>query len=286
MVNGQVQEDVTSLKISYDYHTTNNVQYFAFAERFSDNFLSIQQRYEIGFGARVGFDVGRAGNWQESDRHFANVRQNLPAIRAAAASLPRASLARLQAGRVLDPMRVDAALDNLEYMVRNEQTKLFVGLAASVFAEIENAALDVLSAALADTAPGVKTRIDLDGTHRYRLNIRPTLRVRPSRQIVLRVYPYWKLPLDGDRHVTLPNGERRFDYRRDVLSEMTWTIRPEDTGVEAVEFVFTFNHFFDNAPPAVPAPFLDEAASAGRSFDRLVAEERHRFISMALRIRW
>jgi hypothetical protein len=287
MVNGQLQEDVTSLKISYDYHTTTSVEYFAFAERFSDNFLSIQQRYEIGFGARVGFDMGRVGNWRETDRHFANLRQNLPGVRAAVASLPAASPNRLQATRLLDPVRVDTALDNLEHMVRDEQTKLFVGLAASVFAEIENAAIDVLSTSIAEPAsPAVKTKIDLDGTHRYRLNIRPTVRVRPSRQILLRVYPYWKLPLDGDRHVTLPNGERRFDYRRDVLSEMTWSIRPEDTGVEAVDFVFTFNHFFDNAPPSVPTRFRDDAASAGRTFDRLIAEERHRFISMSLRIRW
>jgi hypothetical protein len=67
---------------------------------------------------------------------------------------------------------------------------------------------------------------------------------------------------------------------------MTWSIRPEDTGVETVDFVFTFNHFFDNVPPSVPVTLLDEAASAGRTFDRLIAEERHRFVSMALRIRW
>jgi hypothetical protein len=287
MVNGQLQEDVTSLKISYDYHTTSSLEYFAFAERFSDNFLSIQQRYEVGFGARIGLEIGRVGNWRETDRQFENLRRNLPGVRAVAAVLPPASVARLQATRLLEPMRVDTALSNLEHMVRDEQTKLFIGLAASVFAEIENAAIDVLTKLNADPgAPAVKAKIDLDGTHRYRLNIRPTFRLRPSRQIQLRVYPYWKLPLDGAHHVTLPNGERRFDYRRDVLSEMTWSIRPEDTGVETVDFVFTFNHFFDNVPPSVPVTLLDEAASAGRTFDRLIAEERHRFVSMALRIRW
>jgi hypothetical protein len=287
LVNGQVQEDVTSLKISYDYHTTDAVEYFAFAERFSDNFLSIQQRYEVGFGARVGFHAGRVGNWRETDRHFANLRRNLPGIRTIAATLPQASVTRQQAIRVLDPMRFDTALDNLEHMVQDEQARLFVGVAASVFAEIENAAIDVLSIPSADpAAPTLKTKIDLEGEHRYRLNLRPTIRFRPSRQILLRVYPYWKLPLDGWQRVTLPNGERRFDYRRDVLSEMTWSIRPEDTGVEGVEFVFTFNHFFDNVPPFVPAKFIDDAAAAGRVLDRLIAEEGHRFVAMSLRIRW
>jgi hypothetical protein len=271
LVNGKVQEDVTSLKISYDYHTTSALEYFTFAERFSDNFLSIQQRYEVGFGARVGFDIGRIGTWRETDRQFGNLRRNLPGVRALAPMLPSAVQGRLQATRVLEPERFDVVLHNLEHMIRDEQTRLFVGFAASVFAEIENATIQDLA---------------LPGVHRYRLNLRPTIRLRPSRQIVIRVHPYWKLPLDGPHRVVHADGERRFDYRRDVFSEMTWNIRPEDTGVEGVDFVFTFNHFFDNVPPTIPASVVEEAAAAGQVFDRVAAEESHRFIGMSLRIRW
>ena len=56
--DGEVQEDVTSLQISYDYHAGRHLEYFAFAERFADNFLSIQQRYEVGFGVRAGVTLG------------------------------------------------------------------------------------------------------------------------------------------------------------------------------------------------------------------------------------
>ncbi|MEQ1731405.1 MAG: hypothetical protein ABL982_23795 [Vicinamibacterales bacterium] len=132
----------------------------------------------------------------------------------------------------------------------------------------------------------MKSKIALDGSQRYRLNLRPTVRYRPSPQVLIRVYPYIKLPLDGPTHVTGPDGVKRLDYRRDVLSEMTWTIRPEDTGLEAVDLVFTFNHFFDNVPPRLPQQLLDDAAAAGREFDRVVAERAHRFVSMSLRVRW
>ncbi|MEO8259102.1 MAG: hypothetical protein ABI868_17270 [Acidobacteriota bacterium] len=292
LANGRIQEDVTSLKISYDYHATRRVEYFAFAERYSDNFLSIQQRYEVGFGARLGFDFGHIGDPAESDRQFANLRRNLRGVRAAAAALPAPAQARLQASGVLDQVRVDQALDDLEHVVHGRQTRLFVGLAASVFAEIEHAAIDVVYSSPASaggenaSAAPVNSQITIDGTQRYRLSIRPGVRLRPSRVVQIRVFPYVKLPLSGPHHVTLPDGQRRLDYRRDVLSEMTWSLRPEETGLENVDFVFTFNHFFDNVPPMLPAQVVTDAAAAGRVIDRLSGEQRHRFVSMSLRVRW
>jgi hypothetical protein len=287
LVNGQIQEDVTSLKISYDYHTTQQLEYFAFAERFSDNFLSIQQRYEVGFGARWGFEFGRGGDWRETDRHFENVRRNLPGVRTAMATLPNPAQATLKATGVLDPGRIDRGLENLEQMVRDRQTRLFIGLAASIFAEIENAAIDVVSSSvIPDTAAAIRAKITLEGAHRYRLAVRPTIRLRPSREVTIRVYPYLKLPLEGPRRVTLPSGESRLDYRRDVLSEMTWSIRPEDSGLERVDFVFTLNHFFDNVPPALTPRIIADALAAGRVYDRVTAEEAHRFVSMSLRVQW
>ncbi len=89
LANGQVQEDVTSLKISYDYHTTSQLEYFAFAERFSDNFLSIQQRYEVGFGALSNFvrTFHRAAG--VSPRGFRKVaRGDRVIVRARLATLP------------------------------------------------------------------------------------------------------------------------------------------------------------------------------------------------------
>lgn len=88
------------------------------------------------------------------------------------------------------------------------------------------------------------------------------------------------------RRVRDVDGERRLDYRRDVFSEMTWTIRPEDTGVEGVDFVFTLNHFFDNVPPTVPPQVIDAAVAAGRQLDRVSAEQSHRYVAMSLRIKW
>ncbi len=130
------------------------------------------------------------------------------------------------------------------------------------------------------------TKIALDAEQRYRLNVRPTLRLRPNNDIVITVYPYYKLPLDGPRYVNVPGRGRQLDYRRDILSEMVWRIQSQQTGLESVDVVFTFNHHFDNVPPSLPVSLVEGVRAAGREFVTTTAEQRHRVIALSLKLRW
>jgi hypothetical protein len=286
MRDGRLQEDVTSLLITHDYHASHYLQYFTFAERFTDSFLSIQQRYEIGFGARVGASFGRVGNWRAVDARFAAVRAGLAEVEAARDSTPSIAAALEPAEMV----RFRSAIGNLHHAIEDRQARLMVGLVASVFAELERAELEVTSVPAGGIPVGaddaITSKVSLDAEQRYRLNLRPSLRLRPSAQIVVTVFPYFKLPLDGPRRVRMPDGTERLDYRRDVLSEMVWSVRSEQTGLESVDVVFTFNHHFDNVPPSLPAEMVAEAAAAGRAFVRLSAEQRHRVLALSLKLRW
>ncbi len=271
--DGEVQEDVTSLQISYDYHATDNVEYFAFAERFADNFLSIQQRYEVGVGARTGIHLGRIGAWQRTGAQFDAVESGLDTVMPALTPDGAAQLA--------------TALRYLRASYRERQSRLFLGLATSMFAEVERAELEVLRSPI-DAAGGAPTRVKvpLPGTHRYRVSVRPTIRFRPTRDVQITVLPYYKLPLDGPRRVTPADGRRRLDYRRDLFTEMVWAIRPEQGGTENVDLVVTLNHFYDNIPPQLPAALVADTAAEGRVFNRTIADESHRFATISLRLRW
>lgn len=292
--DGQLQEDVTSLQITYDYHTTNDVQYFAFAERFTDSFMSIGQRYEIGFGARYGRQWGRVGDWRTADARLSEVKAGLPALEKALpnirASLPPGGPAQLGLPDVAasDLASFQSEVDTLKYSMDEHQARLLLGLAASMFSEIESATLEVStrpSPGSGTDAP-IKTKFGLPSTHRYRVSVRPTIRVRPTSEILISVFPYFKLPLGGPTHVTLDDGSRRLDYRRDVLSELSWSIRREQTGLENVEFVVTYNHYFDNVPPTLPAALVRDTLAAGRVFDITTAEKSHEYVALSLRLRW
>ena len=281
--DGVLQEDVTSLQITYDYHATNNLQYFAFAERFTDSFLSIQQRYEIGFGARLAKHFGANGGGRALASGADAVRTGLQPMRGAATAA--ANPAQLTS---MDLSRFDGALDNLQRSVRDRDSKVIIGLAASLFAEIERADLDVISLPQPGTVPvdSIASRISLPSEQRYRLSIRPTLRWRPTSAVQIRVFPYFKLPLDQPRRVVAANGDERLDYRRDIFSELAWALPQTQTGLENVEFVLTYNHYFDNVPPTLSPAMIAAEMARGRVFTNAEAEGSHRVVALALRLRW
>ncbi len=281
--DGEVQEDVTSLQISYDYHAGRHLEYFAFAERFADNFLSIEQRYEVGFGLRAGVNIGHVGPWRDTEARFAAVARELPAVAAAAAATPPGVPPPVTPA---DLDRLTTTMGYLRDSFRERQARLFVGLATSVFAEVERAELDVLATPLPGvTGTDARVKVSLPGTHRYRVSLRPTLRLRPTRDVLITVLPYYKLPLDGPRRV-LRDGERRLDYRRDLFTEMVWAIRQDQAGLDNVDLVAALSHFYDNVPPALGPAALADAAESGRRYTRTVADESHRFATISLRLRW
>ncbi len=283
MRDGQLQEDVTSLAITYDYHSGSTFEYFAFAERFTDSFLSIQNRYEVGFGGRIGVDFGHVGTRRVADAISA-VEQQFGQVQSALAAGRRPG----EAAALPDYSAFQNAVHNLEHIAHENQSRLFIGLAASVFAEIERAELEVVSVPASGSVSAsdqIRSKVLLDGEQRYRLSVRPTLKFRPSEQISIVIFPYFKLPLGNPRWVTTPSG-RQLDYRRDVLSEMTWSIKQDQTGLENVDVVVTFNHFYDNVPPALPQSLIDSAAAGNRVYVKTEADRSHRLIALTLKLRW
>ena len=43
--NNVFEQNVTRLRVSYDYHHNDHIGYFGFIERYTDNFMSIESRY-------------------------------------------------------------------------------------------------------------------------------------------------------------------------------------------------------------------------------------------------
>jgi len=220
-----------------------------------------------------GIHLGRIGAWQRTGARFGAVGSQLGAVTGALTPEDTAQLV--------------TALRCLRGSYRGRQSRLSLGLATSVFAEVERAELDLLRSPLdAADAPATRVKVPLPGTHRCHVSVRLTIRFRPARDVQIAVLPCYKLPLDGPRRVTPADGRRRLDYRRDLFTEMVWAIRPEQAGNENVDLVVTLNHFYDNLPPQLPAALVADTAADGRVFNRTTADESHRFATISLRLRW
>jgi hypothetical protein len=283
--DGVLQEDVTSLRITYDYHLTERWQTFAFAERFSDSFLSIQQRYEIGFGARFARKIGLTGEGEAVRAQVNSLKEGF--TRAKTLGTPEDAQSRTAIADA--STRFDAAAANLLRAVQDRYAQLTVGLAVSVFAEIERADLDVVSvpaAGASSSSDSLKLRFTPPGQQRYRVTFRPTLQWQTNRAIKVRLHPYLKAALDPPNRFFFPDSGETRDYRLDILSELVWSLGQAQTGLENVEFVLTFNHFFDKIPPRLTPATIAAEMAKGRVFNVVEAEKTHRVTALALRFRW
>ncbi len=223
--NSEFQENVSDLGISYDYHLGLPVEAFAFVERSTDDFLGIDQRYEIGGGTVFQLWRGqtRRGRVQRA------VLRGAPAAVAARAPrtweadtlrMPyfaegpvrgqpwltcwaRATGKDVEDGAFLDAAGGDAetlraAWHRAEQARRKRFARLRLGLLVSLFAELERASPtdSVRADPLGALAP---LTLDL-ADERFRLGLRPTLDVRLSDRWRFSLRPYLKLPMPWERH--------------------------------------------------------------------------------------
>ncbi|HEX9901858.1 MAG TPA: hypothetical protein VGB72_03240 [Acidobacteriota bacterium] len=55
--DGAIKENVTKLLLNYEYFLLHWLEGYVFVERFSDSYLSIQQRYEVGTGVKLEAEI-------------------------------------------------------------------------------------------------------------------------------------------------------------------------------------------------------------------------------------
>jgi hypothetical protein len=278
------KEDVTHLVGSYQYHHYRWVEYYAFLERFSDSYMGIQQRYETGAGATFGaymLERKQSQSLEPRDKLtklltlYGGVKERLDAIEKDNPSKKFPGKAEYAALR--------ERATNLSEAARVKASALFLGIAISAFAELEQVKFDAVLApplgAPAGTPPTRKS-FALGADHRFRWTVRPTVIVRPADEFQIAVYPYFKLPLDGPYRV-----DDVLDYRIDLLTSIRWNLAQSATGNEQVGFVFKFDRHIDNVPPALPADLI-AAEPAGTVFIRSVAPRQHDMISLSLAVAW
>lgn len=274
------QESVSKFASSYEYHVKDFAEVYGFVERFSDNFLDIQQRYETGVGGVIGWNFWKSPMFK-SGKEKLDTLLHIAGQNVGNTTHPDGTPKSESYCALYD--RASAVTEAL----RRKYTYFFVGTAFSVFSELEQAKITgwATPKSTPDSPDPKALDQQVDAAHRFRFTVRPTFIARPNADLTVKVYPYFKLPLNGPYRLPVPSG-RKLDYRIDWLNDITWNVAKSSTGLEQVGFTLSIHYYFDNVPPRVLDEIVAQQESAGSTVNRVVARNRHTMVSLTMDVGW
>ncbi len=262
--DGAFDENVSTVHLSVDHYVTPMIQPYAFVHRRSDNFMSIDQRYEIGGGAvfdwhPLGYGSGSIASERRLKNAFTKsgrgkIQQLGGPLGADPLSYGDNALPHwAECYRVLNKLddspattaKIRAAIDEMNVRwkealdaTRKKHTRLRLGLLVGVFYELETAAINTGDATL-----------DVPGERAYRLQLRPTIRMKPVDWLTLRTDFYYKKSLSDDLFDVAGDDA---DYRSNLQFSVSISqFGGSRNGGIRTSTRLTYTRFYDNLPPQV-----------------------------------
>ena len=237
--DSKLQENVTTLKLSYEHYLAPWLETYGFLERFANTFLGLQYRYEIGGGFKAEYNV-KPGKWENisdtSARTFEKYRRLLN-------DLEHLAKKNADAGDEEAAAHIAALSAQLAHLekqetgimeaARRDHSLLSLGMAVSLFAELEKPA----NAVILDPAEA------LNEQEKFRFVLRPSFVFRPSNLIALSGYYYYKYPLFKREN---PNDP--LQYRTDMIFRAALNLAGDASWTKSAALVFEYRRHFDNNP--------------------------------------
>ncbi len=227
-------ENMTSLLLSYEHNILSYLKAYGFVERFTDSYLSIQQRYETGIGVKAEFEIGLTATGRKKIKDVLEFERTAAESRAQNVTGGEDVASALAVDR--EQIR-DAVIG-----LKKKYALLSVGLACTTMAEIERASITLPSGA-ADV---------IDPRRRFRVALRPGLTLRPSEGLSIKWQTYFKLPAFGPTEAVAFDGTMRYDMRTDTFVTVKYDLPKSPAWARRVSLVIDYKYFFDNDPPFVP----------------------------------
>jgi hypothetical protein len=264
LLNGKYNENISNAYISYDYHpeTANRLLFenFAFANRFSNLFLGVEERYEVGFGTIL------AGYSNTLTKNGKKEKDKLEKFRFDSSSFEiNGNLWKIcEDGICYKPFDVAnisnekksflvKSQKNATYILKKMYTTFRVGLLVGVFGEFEN--IKFTDTIISDQNLPIFETVDVDPVFKVRWEIRPFIEFRLNDEVFFKTKPYLKLPLPWkwNEDVINPQNETPVDLRQDIRidweSELTFKMgKIKSLPNSDVSLTVSYNLFFDNSP--------------------------------------
>ena len=250
--NGKLVENISNINISYDRHfTTKNpllLESYLYLGRRNDQFMGIDQRYEVGGGVIIA-------HWQKklnpaAEKEKKEVRdafKNFKAVDSMLLICLNSCLPIADSISSKEFAHLKKSKKDLIHSIIKNNSPIRIGLLTGLFYELENSSFSD-SISVGDTKEFIKR--SFAPTNKLRWQLRPTLDFRfLDNSVGFKLRPYFKFPMPWDwtREV---NGEDVFDFRMDF--PMTMTIQLQES------FSIELRHiiYFDNAPSNYLTEFL------------------------------
>ncbi|MCK4782350.1 MAG: hypothetical protein KAV87_01265 [Desulfobacteraceae bacterium] len=287
--NNDWQEEVTSLMVNYDYHFKPWLEVYGFVERFSDSYLSIKHRYEVGGGIMTELDFFGttkkiSEKWDKDLNTYEDIsREAHKGYRSYLKKLDESSTDKEPTikTRLLRKQLCDLKKEEkrIKQTFNKKQARLSVGMALTIFSELEK--VEIEKKFVDESIPEEKEPFSLDGEQRFRIVLRPSVVFRPTKTLTLRMLKYYKHPL-GSPIKGEWDGKR--DYRTDALirAELKLPVTPK--WAKNVLLVFEYKRHYDNLPLEVPKPIVDDYKDKGMELLKWRAENMHEQFKFKLKI--
>lgn len=267
--NGKLKENLSNLRITYDrfFPTEKNkmlYEGYAFINRRSDQYLSVNQRYEIGCGIILAYwstnlfkdFQQKIDNLNESRISFFPVNENIVFYK------NKSKETILAIGiTAKDSIDLTTALTNIEQTINKRFSPLRIGILFGVFYELENI---VFSYSDETVTPQITAQVDFGTSSKYRWEFRPTLDLFIKEKLRLKIRPYFKMPMPWEWWKIVEN-KKKTDYRIDFPTILQFKI------AENFDLLFEYSYCYDNAPNSIEKPI--------KEFGFLTANETHQYVN-------
>jgi hypothetical protein len=264
--NSKLDEQVRSILANYDYHVLPELETYGFVERFTDTFMGVDDRYEIGGGLKFEHEQPGLTNRGKELHDSFKALQNPDTLTAVVRLLGESFRSQL------GDLRSDSAVD---VGITKRHAKFAVGVAGTVMIELEDASVETVVDTLDPTGSfvvglgGAVSKIEVPSETQVRAVVRPSLTYRPTSELMFEARVYVKYPLRDARR----DGE--LDYRVDGVARASLDLLPDRTGQEKVTLVWEIRENYDNTPPRIDETTLQAAQQNGLRFRETSNQRKH-----------
>lgn len=289
--NNVVQESTTSLMLNLDQHLSPFLETYGFVDRFSDDYLSIKERYEIGGGLKWEHEFSHYKEKEVADINTDNMGPNSTGALSQFKKFLEKKIQGMKEGIPINNQEItelEALLPALDTVVKNrgkiatglqkKYARLAVGFATTLLFELEQAQI---TSNILSLETGAKTAEDLliPSQGQFRLVLRPSIEYRPFDFLTFRGRIYFKYLLSDSLKV-----DWRGDYRTDSFFNVDFNLKPFPGWDGKMSMGFEYKAFFDNNPPSVSPDMIRAYGEEKKMIEKTTANALHHVYAFKVKI--